>query len=168
MGLIYKTKWNGMRIELAPIFGSAEKKKQKHQRKLIITHITVFLGPRAKQRHQQRLPSERKKSYFRANTDCHRQIVSHTISVVFYSHIAAHISLSLQSAHISHAHVCVCVCAHTWACEQCISISVLSRTNHNLIPMNNVCTKAWIWIHIYSGGQKNTCSIVQFILHTRD
>lgn len=40
--------------------------------------------------------------------------------------------------------------------------SILSRTNHNLIPVNNVCTTAWIRT---IPDKKNTCSIIQFICY---
>lgn len=146
-----------MRIELASIFGSTERrKKQSQQRKKSLS--LSLSSDCAEQQHQ---PSESKRSYFGANIDCHRRIVSHTISVVFYSHIAAHISLqfsALISLTWTWLFACVCVCfGFAFSFQLCLAqIITLSR-------MNNVCTKAWIWIF---RGQKNTCSIVQFILHS--
>lgn len=96
---------------------------------------------------------ERIKSYFRANIKCHRRIVSHTIPVVFHSHIVR----------------CGCRCrCFTLSKFKPLSMltfplySILSRTNHNLIPVNNVCTTAWIRT---IPDKKNTCSIIQFICY---
>lgn len=146
-----------MRIELASIFGSTERrKKQSQQRKKSLSQS--FFGlcrtttPTIRKQEKlfwskYRLPSANRVTYH--------------LSCVLFSHCRSYFSPVLSS-HIAHmdliVRLCVCVCfGYAFSFQLCLAqIITLSR-------MNNVCTKAWIWIF---RGQKNTCSIVQFILHS--
>lgn len=85
--------------------------------------------------------------------------MSHTISVVFYSHIAALSTYFYLLRLLEFSALISFILEFTFLLHFClIQIITLSQ-------MNNVCTKAWIWIfHGYK--IENTCLIVQFILHS--